>query len=386
MEVDPPQNPNPNPNPAPPAQTRDIRSELAEALSVYPALHAFFESYDGPIKGNDIHLVLPKEVGDKQTTKHFLRVMDWVLEVRDSAFNEAHAQMMSIKEEGEKLVAEEFTTELNKILYTKAMLEGNVYRAVLAGVSKIEEHPNNNQNWPWKIGTEFLAALATKYATHDIVADAENQLTKIAQKDEFAVFNDFLTEFTNLADTANWDNASKVRGFRAKLAPRLSNALTMQVVTPERDDFAGWAEEFRKKLNSTTKGSNGSSGNNGKARDPDTMDLDAIKLASINHKEKERRRTLGLCFKCGQAGHLSRDCQDHGNLSSQSARGGRGGRGSGYQQRGGFGGDYQGHDQGFGRWPEYTMQQSSSGRHQGQSQTAFRGTPARGGYSGRARA
>jgi hypothetical protein len=452
-------------------QNRDIRGEMAEALDRYPALHAFFASYDAPISGNDQHLTVAREAKDNDAVKHFVNVVDWVLGTRDKSYNEAHAQATRMTAEAERLAGEvehqkgviatlqqviknspttgvaadnrvtatalphptpfdgeekdaakrtalfqnwrskvvsrwlmrpqEFTTELNKILYAKAMLEGNAYRAVLAGVTKIEENPGDSGHWPWKTGRDFLATLATKYATHDIVADAENQLMKITQKDEFSVFNDFLTEFTNLADTANWDDASKVRSFRAKLATRLGNALAMQVVTPERDDFAGWvkmaqslatnieAEDFRKKLNGPTKHNNNGGGNNGKAKDPDAMDLDAVKVAGISIKEKERRRAMGLCYKCGQAGHLSRDCANQNNATGNGGRGGRGGRGGNHQQRGGYGGGYgnghYGYDQNAGQWMGFGHMQQNGGHQQsfGQGQPVFQGAAARGGYNNR---
>jgi hypothetical protein len=472
-----PQNKAPQGNQGP--QGRDIRNEMAEELATYPALHAFFVSYDAPINGTDMHLAVPKGSRDNDTIKHFLNVMDWVLSVRDRSYNEIHTQSTRATTEAENLAAEvgrltaevehqkslvatlqqvvknttttggaaennrvtatalphptpfdgeekdaakrtalfqnwrskvvsrwlmrpqEFTTELNKILYAKAMLEGNAYRAVLAGVTKIEENPGNDEHWPWKTGKDFLATLATKYATHDIVADAENQLMKITQKDEYSVFNDFLTEFTNLADTANWDDASKVRGFRAKLATRLGNALAMQVVTPERDDFAGWvkmaqslatnieAEEFRKKLNGTAKHNNnnnhGGSNNNGKAKDPDAIDLDTVKIAGIGTKEKERRRAMGLCFKCGQAGHLSRDCPSQNDTGGNGNRGGRGGRGGNQQQRGGYSGGHYGYDQNMGHWQGFSNMQQNGGYQQGfgQGQPTFQGIAARGGYNNR---
>jgi hypothetical protein len=47
---------------------------------------------------------------------------------------------------------------------------------------------------------EFMAYLAPKYATLDLAADAENKLRILAQKDDFAAFIGFLTEFANLTD------------------------------------------------------------------------------------------------------------------------------------------------------------------------------------------
>jgi hypothetical protein len=105
------------------------------------------------------------------------------------------------------------------------------------------------------------------------------------------------------------------------------------------------------------------SGNGGKAKDPDAMDLDQIRInmAKIPEEERLRRANDGLCFNCGKAGHQARKCRSPTN----PGRGGRGGsRGGG--QRGGYGGGYgnqgpwQGPPQGY-----YGPQQGGNGSYFG---------------------
>lgn len=43
--------------------------------------------------------------------------------------------------------------------------------------------------------------------------------------------------------------------------------------------------------------------------DRNAMDIDQLDYAPIGSKERDRRRRLGLCYKCGSANHLSPDCR-----------------------------------------------------------------------------
>jgi hypothetical protein len=277
---------------------------------------------------------------------------------------------------------QEFNSEAKKIIYASALLEGSAATGVFKGVQKVTANPDNSDTWQWETAAAFMDHLARKYATMDLAANAENKLRSLSQKDEFAAFTDFLTEYTNLTDVCDWDGTARVRGFRERLSKRMREALNMQITTPERHDFEGWVrmaqtlainmegeDHLRKAASGSSNnnqnrgGGNTGSGNGGKAKDPDAMDLDQIRInmAKIPEEERLRRANDGLCFNCGKAGHQARKCRSPTN----PGRGGRGGsRGGG--QRGGYGGGYgnqgpwQGPPQGY-----YGPQQGGNGSYFG---------------------
>ena len=47
--------------------------------------------------------------------------------------------------------------------------------------------------------------------------------------------------------------------------------------------------------------------NDHKKKDPDAMDVDAIRLSD---QEKQRRYKERLCYKCGGAGHIAQNCRN----------------------------------------------------------------------------
>ncbi|KAK4148542.1 hypothetical protein C8A00DRAFT_38881 [Chaetomidium leptoderma] len=216
--------------------------------------------------------------------------------------------------------------------------------------------------------------LAKKYATLDLVADAENKLRRLKQADEFRVFTDFLTEFVNLADICDWDSITRVRNFREKIASELTTMVSNQVNLPARDDWDKWveivstlaankeAEINMKKANGRYNNGGGGNGGGNAKNDPknDPMDIDTMKInmAKILQAEKERRYNEGLCYNCGQAGHVSRSCTNPTNTrgkgnrargnrgGQQQQRGGQGGYGGGYNNYNGNQGQYQGGNQG----------------------------------------
>ena len=129
-------------------------------------------------------------------------------------------------------------------------------------------------------------------------------------------------------------------------------------------------------IEQSRKGNNHNNGyQGGKAKDVDAMDIDGMNLnaAKIHPQERERRYNEGLCFNCGQAGHVSKACRN----STRTNGIGRGKDGRGRQQRGSRGdggnGDNGGQSGGFG---------TGYGGYGNGGQFGGFGTGSRGGYGG----
>lgn len=144
--------------------------------------------------------------------------------------------------------------------------------------------------WRWQTGDDLLAYLDTTYRTFDVAADAERKLSVLSQKDDFAIFTDFITEFTSLANRAGIDDATRVRYLREKANARIRKAAMNQVPQPAKDDWPAWLklytslatnvewEEFHTK-NKTT-GNGGSNKDNAAPakKDPDAIDLSSARV------------------------------------------------------------------------------------------------------------
>ncbi|KAK4232759.1 hypothetical protein C8A03DRAFT_39614, partial [Achaetomium macrosporum] len=244
-----------------------------------------------------------------------------------------------------------------KILYAATLLTGSAGDGVSHVIEKINANSNDDSKWPFKTGQEFMTHLAGKYATMDLEADAENKLRDLDQSGKFANFTDFLTQFVNLADICDWDAAARVRFLREKTSKEMRRAFAVQINVPAKDDFAGWvrmaqqlavnaeAERQREKTSNGHHANHGGGGGGGKAKNNDDkgdpMDIDAIKINKMSAQERERRRSMGLCFNCGRAGHLVANCPNPTKTGGRNdgngnrGRGGRGGSTQGNQQRDG---------------------------------------------------
>jgi len=386
-----------------PSAARDIRGDIIAKLdgNEVPVLKNFFESLNVPVVNSEAAANIIDRLQADAPGQEFLKVINGVVAILNDRYNTVQANADSLQKALTKAYAErdawekmankpsggssaadrdgslphptaftgdekdtlkrtsqfrtwqtrimgrwvsrpqEFNTESKKIIYASALLEGSAAAGVFTGVQKVTTSPDNSKDWPWKTATEFMNHLARKYATIDLAANAENRLRSLSQKDEFAAFTDFLTEYTNLTDVCDWDGTARVRGFRERLSRRMRDALNMQINTPERHDFEGWVamaqklainmegEDHLRKAASNHNQNNqnrNNGGNGGKAKDPNAMDLDQMRInsAKIPEEERIRRTNNGLCFNCGKAGHQARQCRSPTSTGRGGARGGGG--------------------------------------------------------------
>ena len=247
--------------------------------------------------------------------------------------------------------AHEFPAEFNKILHIVGCLSGDAYLSIKTDADNIIENPNDATKWKWPSAADLLKHLDKQYDTIDLAADASREWDALEQKNKWANFRDFITQFILLANRADLDKATRVRGLRAKVNGKIRNAIVHQVPTPARDDWDTWLELVRslaeniaddendRQLRNRGNNSFNNNTNNANKANPQAaaatvsqggiaMDLDALHLNKVSDEEMQRRLTLNLCKYCGEPGHYAVNC-----VKKVANRGGRG-RGRGTNQRG----------------------------------------------------
>src|SRR5882762_9617505 len=55
-------------------------------------------------------------------------------------------------------------------------------------------------------------------------------------------------------------------------------------------------------------------------RDPDAMEVDALKTDKLSKEEREKLSKEGRCFQCKKQGHMSRDCPDKKKKSDKEPK------------------------------------------------------------------
>lgn len=251
----------------------------------------------------------------------------------------------------------EFPTEYRKLTHITGLLSGSAYQSVRTSLETIMANEGDPTQWRWQTGDDLLAYLDTTYRTFDVAADAERKLSVLSQEDDFAIFTDFITEFTSLANRAGIDDATRVRYLREKANARIRKATMNQVPQPAKDDWPAWLklytslatnvewEEFHTK-NKTT-GNGGSNKDNAAPakKDPDAMDLSSARVGGagaqsntpaprISDQERQYRMDNNLCKRCGGADHYAAHCTPAHRAANppraiQPARGGGAPRGRG---------------------------------------------------------
>ena len=231
------------------------------------------------------------------------------------------------------------------------------------------EHKDDPGAWPWATGNAFLRDLTAQYDTVDHRADARQRLHNLTQSGDFASYADFINEFTQLANRAQWDNSMRIHHLQQKVNRRMRDAVGVQAEVPADDDLREWlkllrnlatrkeqeafAQSIAKNQNHNNHSNSGRGSTSSRASAPALADPDATDLSRISLEERNRRMANDLCMYCGAADHFRPGCPiappfgQRGGRGGRGATGGRGGRGT----RGGCGGvQPQGHQ--YSQYPQ----------------------------------
>ena len=191
---------------------------------------------------------------------------------------------------------------------------------------------NNPALWDWFV-REF-----TLQFTDSAEENAFAALQKLELKENDA--DTYINRFIELAEKAQWglDAPGTIRLFRDGLPVNMHRAICRYQHLPR--DMNDWFEATReecKRYNDMTVsiGLRGGAGNisthqnrlrsieppklQQKRKDPNAMEVDAIKTGRLSDEEKAKLLKEGRCFCCKKMGHLSRNCPDKKDSKGKGA-------------------------------------------------------------------
>jgi Retrotransposon gag protein/Zinc knuckle len=177
--------------------------------------------------------------------------------------------------------------------------------------------------------------------------DAEAHLTRISQGDKD--FSSYFAKFQRYAAEVDWNESAKLSALKSRLSSRLKQNLI--TVVDEPAGFKEWVELCQRldnrrrafladKANQRAPATTQPQGKPAKSTTsaaataavkapapaqstatgthPGPMNLSANKQ-QLRNTERARRRRMGLCMYCGEAGHFARECPSRANIRAAAA-------------------------------------------------------------------
>ena len=173
--------------------------------------------------------------------------------------------------------------------------------------------------------SNFVTKFETAFKHHDVTGTAiawlsTKRMTKGKNNTYSPTLIEYVSHFKNYSVLASITNQNVLIGyFSARIpSPLMRRIMSMDTVPSTIDDWykkaisfqTQWerAEEISKRNSKPAHQSYHSFSTPAKARDPDTMDVDIIKVGKLTAEERKKCMEKGLCFRCRQPGHMSSKC------------------------------------------------------------------------------
>jgi hypothetical protein len=193
--------------------------------------------------------------------------------------------------------ADRFPTTRSKLLYAHSRLDDDAAALVRPLMDK-----------DIKTVDQLLSFLE---ATYDDPNRRDTALTRIGNLRQGK--HGFLThfaEFRRLAADTGLNEIALIMQLKRSLSSELLRAMIGVKIPDNLNDYANLIVTYDNDLRYLPKAPTTSRLTPHLVKDPDAMDIDSVRhrYAPKGSSERQRREKEGLCFKCGEKGHLSPDC------------------------------------------------------------------------------
>ena len=195
-----------------------------------------------------------------------------------------------------------YPTERMKCLYTLQKIRGAAYNHVQAWVDSASTTKPAPEVEKWETCLESLQKV---FGPINEAEDAINVLRSLRHTSTVDVY---ASEYRRLGPKTKYDDAPLCTMFESGLKHEIRDRFVGRDKPTSLEAWIREAASIERDLTQLrtkpwAKNPNPFTAYRSQQRDPNAMDIDQMTAS-----ERERRRTLGLCFYCGQAGHIAPRC------------------------------------------------------------------------------
>lgn len=219
-----------------------------------------------------------------------------------------------------------YTDDLSKICYMTTFMTGTAYDWVQPYLEEIDEDEMDPCMTSFPL---FVETFRAAFGQVNELVITENALLDIRQGSRPATEHN--TEFRRLALRTEFNDPALLAIYRKSLSERLKDELATREMPRDLWDYMSRVVELDNRMRER----DGEKRQAPRPRQkfappvrspyqgqtfPQPMDIDAAKVkqfAPLTEGEKARRRQLGLCLYCGEAGHTASICPKKGKAKTQ---------------------------------------------------------------------
>ena len=195
-----------------------------------------------------------------------------------------------------------YPTDQMKSLYTLQKIRGAAYNHVQAWVDSATTDKPAEEITDWN---KCLASLQKVFGPINESEDAINTLRSLRHTSTVDVY---ASEYRRLGPKTKYGDAPLCTMFESGLKHEIRDRFVGRDKPKTLEDWIREAAGIERDLSQLRSKPWGRNPNQFTAPRAQHHDPNAMEVDQISTSERERRRTLGLCYYCGQAGHIAPRC------------------------------------------------------------------------------